>query len=192
MMTIVTRKAQAISEKLTRASSEDDGAHFSVRGEIGPLDRRSRAQATIEFLVLISFFMIFVAAVVMVMLDLSGERADAVALEQAQQAARDIGTTADQVYIQGANSEVRKQVFFPSEVGNVFIGSPPPGTSGHEVILRMNTSQGSTDVVVMTIGTVKESSTPNKRLNARLGAGLREVRIWNDKANNVVVVEYAN
>jgi hypothetical protein len=173
-MTIVTRKAQAISEKLTC------------------LDRRSRAQATIEFLVLISFFMIFVTAVVMAMLDLSGERADAVALEQAHQAARDIGTASDQVYVQGANAEVRKQVFFPPEVGNVFIGSQPPVGKGHEIILRMNTSQGSTDVVVMTSGVVKESDIPGRKLNARLGAGLREVRIWNDKANNVVVVEYAN
>ncbi|MFA6036329.1 MAG: hypothetical protein WC759_05225 [Candidatus Micrarchaeia archaeon] len=170
----MNRKAQAISEKLTCLNS------------------RSRGQAAIEFMVLVAFFLIFVTAIVLAMLDLSGGRADAVALEQAQQAARDIGTAADQVYIQGANAEVRKQVFFPAELGNVFIGSQPPVGRGHEVILRMNTSRGSSDVVVMTVGTVKESNTPGKKLNARLGAGLREVRIWNDKANNVVVVEYAN
>jgi len=142
-------------------------------------------------MVLVSFFLVFVTVIAATMLDLSGGRADAVALQQAQQAARDIATSADQVYIQGDDAVVLKQVFFPAKLGNVFIGSPPPGVSGHEIILRMNTSSGSTDVVVMTTGVVKEGAV-SKKLNSRLGAGLREVRIRNDQVNNMVVVEYAN
>lgn len=152
-----------------------------------------RGQATIEFLVLIAFFLVFVTPLIAVMLDLSGQNADSVALEQAQQAARSMADAADQVYIQGGSAEITKQVFFPSKMVNVTVGKVPSGTTvrpGRELVLTVQTKSGDSDIVFMTLGQVSDPLQSDKQLRSRLGSGLRTVHIWNDAANGVVVIEY--
>ncbi|VVC02946.1 Uncharacterised protein [Candidatus Burarchaeum australiense] len=155
-----------------------------------------KAQASTEFLVLVAFFVVFLTPIVSIMLDMSGDKANDVALTQGQQLGRQLADTADEIYIQGTGASKVENVFFPAKLQKIDVGGP----DGHEITITMDSGSGPTELVFMTIGTVRgpvsaviTSTCPSMTNQQYLGAGLKPIRTYSDPLNpGTVVIEYAS
>jgi len=143
-----------------------------------------KGQASIEFLVLVAFFLVFLVPIVTLMFNLSGDKSDELSVQQAQQLGRRMVDAADGIYIQGGGAAKVEYLFFPSRLSDIGVGTQ----AGHELFLTVETANGPTDIVFMSIAPLR-TGTGDKDLSQHLGSGLKPVRIYND--GDEVVIEYA-
>ncbi len=146
-----------------------------------------RAQASIEFLVLVAFFMIFLIPLALTMLDLSSEKGDESSLAQAYQLGRRLADNADEIYLQGDGATTVENMLFPSKVSDFQLVNyvDADGQSRGEITITVETRNGPSDIVFLTLGPLDYGTSP---LINYLGAGTKPVRITN--TGGQVVIEY--
>ncbi len=106
-----------------------------------------RAQSSIEFLILVSFFLLLTIPLIsLVYLRTAGTAQDA-SLEQAQQTLRDLSSACDSAYIQGNGSVEKITVVFPQSVQEL-------SANGQELWFRISVSGGQTDVTYLGMANV--------------------------------------
>ena len=153
----------------------------------------AKAQASIEFLVIVAFFLVFLTPIVFIMLDLSGEKSDETALSQAHQLGRRLADLADGVYIQGGESTRVENLFFPPKISCITFDSLSP--SGGELTISLDTVNGPTDIVFLTTAPLSSGTTDwcstDGTPSIYLGAGMKPVKVSNDAAMAAVAIDYA-
>ena len=138
------------------------------------------AQASVEFLVLVTFFIVFLIPIVAIMFNLSGEKADESAMVQAHRAGRSLADGADEVYFQGSGATKIERLFFPSKIKQVTFEPVNIGLdSWGEITISMATTYGDTDVVFMTTAPLRVDPSDSAYWSNpdNFGGGTKNVRL---------------
>jgi len=100
---------------------------------------RKKAQATTEYLILLSFVMGIVLVLVVLFQSYSQETQDKIRMTQAEQIARKIADAAEKVYYLGEPSRVTIKAHIPGNVKAINIGNK-------EIFFVLNTQQGDNEI----------------------------------------------
>jgi hypothetical protein len=109
-----------------------------------------KAQASTEIMITVAFVVTIMFPLLIIAYLQSANVSDQLAVQQAQQTANKIANYADEVGSLGYPSKMSVQVFMPQNIYNISIGNSTGGV-GHELIITLRTSAGTTQVVGLTL-----------------------------------------
>lgn len=117
--------------------------------------KKKRGQVSIEYMIVVGFAFIMIMPVIIIFLVQSNDIQDSINVNQANSVARKIAHYSDSIYYMGHPSKTTIKAYIPKGIESISIGN-------QEVVFRMQTSHGPTDVVHITdvniTGTLKTSS----------------------------------
>ncbi|MBW3017230.1 hypothetical protein KY316_02565 [Candidatus Woesearchaeota archaeon] len=105
--------------------------------------RESRAQSSMEYLLLTSFILGVVLVLIVLFQTYSQETLDNIRMTQADQIARKIVDSAEKVYYLGEPSKITIKAHMPSNVKSITIGN-------NEIFFVLSTSQGDNEIGYVT------------------------------------------
>lgn len=111
---------------------------------------RRKGQIAVEYIIMVGFLMTLSLPIISLFLEYSRGSQDKIMATQAYNAARKIVDTAETVYSYGEPSMLQIRVFFPSNIDSIVLRDK-------EIMFKMQTSSGITDVVVYTIANLTGS-----------------------------------
>jgi hypothetical protein len=111
---------------------------------------RGKAQASTEIMITVAFVVTIMFPLLIMAYLQSANVSDQLAVQQAQQTATKIAGYADQIGEYGYPSKMSVQVFMPQNIYNITVGNSTGGV-GHELIITLKTSGGTTQIVGLTL-----------------------------------------
>ncbi len=109
-----------------------------------------KGQIAVEYIIMVGFLMALTLPIISLFLEYSRGSQDKIITTQAYNAARKIVDTAETVYSYGEPSRLQISVFFPSNIDSIVLRNK-------EVMFKIQTSSGITDVAVYTIANLTGS-----------------------------------
>lgn len=106
----------------------------------------AKAQASTEIMITVAFVVTIMFPLLLIAYLQSANVSDQLAVQQAQQTATKIANYADEVGAMGYPSKMSVQVFIPQDISNITVGNSTGGV-GHELIITLRTSSGTTQIV---------------------------------------------
>lgn len=109
-----------------------------------------KAQASTEIMITVAFVVTIMFPLLLIAYLQSINVSDQLATQQAQQTVTKIANYADEIGSEGYPAKMSVQVFMPQDISNVTIGNSTGGV-GHEIIISLRTSAGTTQIVGLTL-----------------------------------------
>ena len=100
----------------------------------------SRSQVSMEYMLIMGFVVLLTIPLLAIYYTYTADSTDAVAVSQALQIARKVVDASESVYYIGKPSQTTLKINFPSNIASTNL-------SGREVLLKVKTQSGITDVV---------------------------------------------
>ncbi|NYZ76472.1 hypothetical protein H0N98_04435 [Candidatus Micrarchaeota archaeon] len=111
---------------------------------------RAKAQASTEIMITVAFVVTIMFPLLIIAYMQSANVSDQLAVQQAQQTATKIANYADTVGAMGYPTRMNIQVFMPQNIDSISVGNSTGGL-GHELIIKLRTSAGTTQIVGLTL-----------------------------------------
>ncbi|NYZ79157.1 hypothetical protein H0N99_03330 [Candidatus Micrarchaeota archaeon] len=111
---------------------------------------RRKAQASTEIMITVAFVVTIMFPLLLIAYMQSANVSDQLAVQQAQQTATKVANYADVVGSEGYPARMSVQVFMPTNIDSITVGNSTGGI-GHELIIKVKTSAGPTQVVALTL-----------------------------------------
>lgn len=102
-----------------------------------------KSQISVEYMLIIGFATLMTIPLLLIYYTYSSDSSDSVAASQALQIARNIVDSSESVYYLGKPSQTTLKLNFPDKIQSINI-------SGREVVFKIKTKNGLTDVVQVT------------------------------------------
>ena len=99
-----------------------------------------KSQVSVEYIMIIGFVLVTIVPMVLIYYNYSNETRESVATSQALNIARKIADSAESVYYLGRPSQITLRMNFPENIVSTNL-------SNREVLFKISTSNGVTDVV---------------------------------------------
>lgn len=113
--------------------------------------KRTRGQASMELLITLAFALVMLLPITVLVFMQTSSGSEQLAIDQAQQSANRLKNIADTVAAQGPPAKATISIVLPQRLSGITIGSASPPYIGNEIIFRVKTSAGDTEIVATTL-----------------------------------------
>jgi len=113
--------------------------------------RRESGQASLELLITLAFALVMLIPITALVFIQTTSGSEQLSIDQAQQSTNRLKNVADIVAAQGAPAKATVSVVIPQRLSAITIGSATYPYIGREIIMRVRTSAGETEIVATTL-----------------------------------------
>jgi len=112
---------------------------------------KKKGQSSVELLITLAFALIMLIPITVMVYLQTSSGSEQLAIDQAQQSAARLKGVADSVGAQGPPAKATINIVLPQRLSGITIGSPYPPFIGNEIVFYVQTSAGTSEIVVTTM-----------------------------------------